>query len=104
VAHSILGISAPYRFVPFLWIRLFNRLLTFSGDPTVEADERIVRGSILANDFVVYFLKANRVIGVANCGPKNVAVQFIELFRQGKTVKREEVERNGGDDWKHLLF
>jgi len=102
-AFSILDISAQPRFVPFLWLHLFDRHITFAGDPSLEPDERILRGSIAGNDFVVYFIKADKVIAVASCGPENVAIQFIELFRRDRNISKAEVQRNARNDWRHLL-
>ena len=96
-----MGISARPRLVPFLWIRLFDRHLTFSSlDPTIPVDERILRGSLANNDFVAYFLKSDRVVGVASCGPANVAIQFMEIFKRDKIVTKAEVLANKTNDWK----
>ncbi|KAF7638257.1 Rieske domain-containing protein [Meloidogyne graminicola] len=96
-AYSLMGISARPRLVPFLWIRLFDRHLTFSSlDPTIDVDERILRGSIAENNFVAYFLKSDKVVGVANCGPLNVAIQFMEIFKKDKIVTKAE-------DFKYLI-
>uniref|UniRef100_A0A915P7V3 Rieske domain-containing protein n=1 Tax=Meloidogyne floridensis TaxID=298350 RepID=A0A915P7V3_9BILA len=100
-AYTIMGISARPRLVPFLWIRLFDRHLTFSSlDPTIPVDERILRGSLANNDFVAYFLKSDRVVGVASCGPANVAIQFMEIFKRDKIVTKAEVLANKTNDWK----
>lgn len=93
VAYTIVGIDYVPRLVPFIWTRLFDRHLTFSGDPSLEPDERIARGSLAANDYVVYSVRKERVIGVISCGPANVAVQFIELFRKGRLISKEQVLR-----------
>ena len=44
-----------------------------------------------------------KVVGVANCGPANVAIQFMELFRRDKIVTKSEVEANKTNDWRRKL-
>ncbi|KAH7725005.1 apoptosis-inducing factor 3-like protein [Aphelenchoides avenae] len=89
-AMSILGRKPERAFVPFLWLDLFDRHITFAGDPFVEPTEVIARGSLANNNYVCYYIKNDTVVGVLGCGPEGVPAQFVEIFQKRTRVTRDE--------------
>uniref|UniRef100_A0A914CNJ6 Uncharacterized protein n=1 Tax=Acrobeloides nanus TaxID=290746 RepID=A0A914CNJ6_9BILA len=98
-ALSIIGKQPTYKLVPFIWIDLFKKHITFCGDPTIKPDETITRGKVKSNNYVSYFFKDKFVVGVLNGGSQNVALQFLELFQRGIKITYADVKENEEDVW-----
>ena len=67
-AHTILGIppeggngqQGKRKLVPFFWLDLPERRLTFAGWPRPSPEERIQSGSIQDNNYLAYHLRCTK--------------------------------------------
>jgi 3-phenylpropionate/trans-cinnamate dioxygenase ferredoxin reductase subunit len=63
VARSMLGQREPYRQVPHMWSDQFDLKIQVSGSH--DSDQDIVRGEPATNRFMVFHLRAGRIIGTS---------------------------------------
>jgi len=69
VAKEILGVGAPFDFVPYFWSDLSDWLsLEYVGHTPAGWDQEIIRGSIDDAKFSVWYIKDDRLVAVLSIG------------------------------------
>jgi NADPH-dependent 2,4-dienoyl-CoA reductase/sulfur reductase-like enzyme len=63
-AFNMLGKMVPFGSIPFFWTRHYNKTIQYVGYAE-DFSEVFVQGDILANKFVAYYIKDNKVLAVA---------------------------------------
>lgn len=92
-ATNMCGNQEKLKTVPFFWTVLFGKSLRYTGHGRAS-DVKIV-GSLEEMNYVAfYFNNDGKVIAMSSCGPGSSVAQFAEFLSQGKTLTKEEVEKD----------
>ena len=57
VAKTITGKNVKDDFVPFFWIDIFEKHITFCGDCSSVPEDKVIRGSLKDGEYVCYMFK-----------------------------------------------
>jgi len=73
VARNMLGERIPYRQVPFMWSDQFDLKIQLTG--VFEAEQHLVRGEMSSNAFVMFHLRAGRIVGATGVNqPRDITI------------------------------
>lgn len=78
-AFNMLGKMTPFGNVPFYWTRHYNKAVQYVGY-AAEFDEVYVQGDPLANKFIAFYIKNNRVLAVAGQQMNAAVLTFMEAM------------------------
>ena len=96
VAFNMLGKMVPFGNIPFFWTRHYNKTIQVIGNG--EYDDVFVQGDIIANKFVAFFIKDNKIVQVAGQMNSPAVLTFMEAMNQNLLPTAEEV-KSGKETW-----
>jgi len=79
-ALNMLGKNILYDYIPFYWVRFFDKSLQYVGN-TESFDEVYIEGSVDEFKFIAYYIKNNKVVAFAAMNRPNAANIIYEAFR-----------------------
>ncbi|HWT03332.1 MAG TPA: FAD-dependent oxidoreductase [Pyrinomonadaceae bacterium] len=79
-AHNMAGRAVEYDGVPFFWTRQFDAGLLYVGH-AASCDEIIFKGDVRSQDFLAFYVKDDRVLGVAGMNRDREMAEIEELMR-----------------------
>lgn len=92
-AMNMCGLKEKLKTVPFFWTVLFGKSLRYTGHG--RASDVKIEGSLEEMKYVAFYFNADgKVIAMSSCGPGSTVAQFAEFLSQGKTLTREEVDKD----------
>jgi NADPH-dependent 2,4-dienoyl-CoA reductase/sulfur reductase-like enzyme/nitrite reductase/ring-hydroxylating ferredoxin subunit len=91
-AHNMTGKSTPFDGVPFFWTTQFDVTLNYVGH-AAGWDRTIVQGSIESQDFLIFYIKDDRVQAVAGMNRDHELDVWEERFRFGGVPTPNDLER-----------
>jgi NADPH-dependent 2,4-dienoyl-CoA reductase/sulfur reductase-like enzyme len=94
-ALNMLGKNVLYDYVPFFWVRFFDKSLHYVGN-SESFDEVYIEGRVDEFKFIAYYIKNNKVVAFAAMNKPNAANIIYESFRNnlipsGMCIKRGEL-------------
>ena len=95
-AHNMAGRGTPYTAVPFFWTMQAGLSIGYIGH-AADWDSTIVYGSIAEKDFLVFYVKGDRILAAAASGRSRELNAVHELFRRGKMPPPADVKEKSFD-------
>jgi NADPH-dependent 2,4-dienoyl-CoA reductase/sulfur reductase-like enzyme len=94
-ALNMLGKNILYDYIPFYWVRFFDKSLQYVGN-TESFDEVYIEGNVEEFKFVAYYIKNNKVVAFVAMNRPNAANIIYEAFRNnlipsGKCIKKGDL-------------
>jgi len=93
-ARNMLGRDAAFDGVPFFWTRQFDAGLLYVGR-AASWDEVIYRGEVSSQDFLAFYVKGGRVLGVAGMNRDRAMAAVEELMRLGRMPTPGQLKGDG---------
>jgi NADPH-dependent 2,4-dienoyl-CoA reductase/sulfur reductase-like enzyme/nitrite reductase/ring-hydroxylating ferredoxin subunit len=90
-AHNMAGERTPFEGVPFFWTRQFDATLNYVGH-AVGWNKTIVMGKIDDQDFLIFYLKDQKVLAVAGMNRDRELAMWEEKFRLGTVPPAADLE------------
>jgi NADPH-dependent 2,4-dienoyl-CoA reductase/sulfur reductase-like enzyme len=83
-ARSMLGDEAPYDAIPYFYTDQFDLGMEYTGFPQLAAEgEVVIRGDRAGREFIVFWVRQDRVVAGMNVNVWDVADQVERLVRAG---------------------
>ncbi|XP_012522450.1 apoptosis-inducing factor 3 isoform X3 [Monomorium pharaonis] len=91
-ALNICGKETPLKTVPFFWTNLFGKNYRYAGHGKPSSIK--IHGSLDKLEFIGYYLKDGKVIGVSSVNADPAAADFANMLYEGKILTEEEINAN----------
>ena len=91
-ANNMVGKATPFDGVPFFWTTQFDVTLNYVGH-AVGWDRTVVQGNIDSKDFLIFYIKDDRVHAVAGMNRDRELDIWEERFRLGGVPSVNDLER-----------
>jgi len=95
--------STPVRTVPFFWTLQFGKSLRYAGFAS-SYDQCIVDGDLSALNFVVYYVRDDKLIAVAAMGRDPIVSALAELMAANKVPPVDQLKGQTVADYQKLLL
>jgi len=94
-ALNMLGKNVLYDYIPFYWVKFFDKSLHYVGYAD-SFDEVFIEGNLDELSFMAYYIKSNKVVAFASMNKPNSANIIYESFRNNlipsaKSIKSGEL-------------
>lgn len=89
--RNLAGRVDPFRDVPFFWTMHFDAILGYLGHAATWDDE-ILHGSLADRDFMLYYLRSDRLLAAAAMGRDRQLNALHELMRLGREPDASDLQ------------
>lgn len=88
---NMVGKKTDIKSCPFFWTMMAGKSMRFAGY-NAGYQEVIIHGEVEEFKFVAYYIKDDKVVGIASMGSDPIAAQFAELLYSDKSINKSEID------------